>query len=201
MFRTVASWLAAAVLCVSCNNPAIEPSQSLVGARDIPSADILSRETLYITRGAKDWGVDRLSYELRPDGSLTVIHTYYDDRNPPDIVKGKETFRVSPEVAGKVRMLMWRLRPAKLEGQGLEKDTVRPVGCERQGPHDFGEVGVAFINEADAGTTEDDRIGVFELPSPDSCNTAAATQSRKVVWQALRMLPKSKVVASFERTS
>lgn len=201
MFSTVASLLSAATLCVSCNDPAIEPSKSLVGARKLPSAAALSRETLYITRGGSDWGGASLTYELRPDHSLTVTHTYSDGRNHGIAVRGKETLGVSPEVAAQVRQLFWRLRPAQLDGQGLEKGEVRPLGCERQGPHDFGEVTVAFISEGDTTGIEDDRVGAFELPSPDSCNTPAATEARKVAWQALRLLPQSEVTATFEQTS
>lgn len=199
MFRIAASLLIAAILCVSCSGPAIEPSQSLVGATEFPSAEALSRETLYITRGANDWGGDRLSYELRPGGSLIVTHTYH-GLKPPVVERGKETLDVSSEVAAQVRQLFWRVRPGKLEGQGLEKAEVRPVGCERRGPHDFGEVAVAFIDEGDATRTENDPFGVFELPRPDSCNTPAATEARAVVWRALRLLPQSQVVTGFERT-
>jgi len=200
MFRPVASLFAAAILCGSCNRPTPEPSQSLVGATEIPSADDLSRETIYITRGANDWGGDRLSYELRPNDSLSVTHTYSDPRSAAEGVKGKETLRMSPGVAAQFRKLMWRVRPGKLEGQGLDKDEVRPVGCERQGPHDFGEVGVAFFDEGDARASEDDRVGLFELPSANSCNRPAATEAREAVWDALRLLPKSKVAAGFDRT-
>jgi len=193
--------LIVAILGVSCSGPASGPSQSLVGASELRSAEALSRETLYVTRGANDWGGDRLSYELRPDGSLIVTHTYSDDRKAKVVERGKETFDVSRQVAAQVRQLLWRVRPGELEGQGLEKDEVRPVGCERRGPHDFGEVAVAFINEGDAARTDDDRFGVFELPRPDSCETPAAIEARSVVWRALQMLPQSQVVARFERTS
>ncbi len=193
MFRTAAPLLVAAILCVSCNEATIEQSRSLVGGSGVPSAVTQSRETLYIFRGTNDWGGDNLSYELRPNGSLTVTHTYSDDRNPQSVVRGKETVRVSPAVAAQVRKLLWRVRPARLEGQGMGKSEVRPVGCERRDPHDFGEVGVGFI-------TKQGTKGLFELPTPGSCNTPAATEARKVVWQALRLLPQSKVTASFERT-
>jgi hypothetical protein len=173
----------------------------LVGAAKVPSAEALSRETLYITRGANDWGGDRLSYELRPDGSLIVTHTYSDDRKPGGVEKGKETLELSSEVAAQVRQLLWRVRPGELEGQGFEKAEVRPVGCERRAPHDFGEVAVAFTNVGDAIPSEDDQTGLFELPRPASCNTPAAIEARAVVWRALRLLPQSPVVARFERTS
>jgi hypothetical protein len=172
----------------------------LVGADEIPSAEALSRETLYITRGANDWGGDRLSYELRPNGSLIVTHNHSDGKLG-SVEKGRETIDLSSDVAAQVRQLLWRVRPGKLEGQGIEKAEVRPVGCERRGPHDFGEVAVAFINDEDATRTEDDQSGLFELPRPASCNTASAIEARTVVRRALRLLPQSQVVAGFERTS
>lgn len=192
--------LTVSLLCVSCSNAAIDPSQSLVGAKELPSATALARETLFITRGGHDWGGDSLSYELRPDDSLIITHSYLDDGMPKAAVKGKEAIRISHAVATQVRKLMWRVRPSTLEGQGLDKDEVRPIGCERRGPHDFAEVGVAFIDEADPGTTKDDRVGVFELPRLDSCSSAASNQAREIVGHALRALPPSKVAAGFERT-
>lgn len=200
MLRIKASLLLAPIVCVSCSGPAIAPSQSLVGASDLPSAEALSRETLYITRGANDWGGDRLSYELRPGRTLIVTHSYYGP-TPPEVERGKETLDVSPEIAAQVRQLLWRVRPGKLEGQGLDKAEARPAGCERRGPHDFGEVAIAFINEGDAARTDDNQIGLFELPTPRSCNTPAAIEARAIVWRALRLLPRSQVVAGFERTS
>lgn len=152
-------------------------------------------------RGANDWGGDRLSYELRSNDSLTVTHTFIDPIIAGESVKGKETLRVSPAVAAQFRKLMWRVRPAKLVGQGLDKDTVRPLGCERRGPHDFGEVSVGFIDEGDTKSIEDDQVGVFELPWDDSCNGPKATEAREVVWQALRLLPPSEVRESFELAS
>ena len=193
--------LAAAILCGSCTKQVDEQPDSLVGASSLPSAEALSRETLYITRGANDWGGDRLSYELRPDGSLTITHTYSDGRTPKEVVRARDAFRIQPEVAARFRRLMWRVRPDLLEGQGLEKNEIRPVGCERRGPHDFGEVGVAFINEGDAKTTKDDRVALFELPQSDSCTTRAAKYARATVWGALRLLPSSKAVEGFERAS
>ncbi|CAA9326409.1 MAG: hypothetical protein AVDCRST_MAG93-5982 [uncultured Chloroflexia bacterium] len=156
---------------------------------------------MHITRGANDWGGDRLTYELRSDGSLIVTHSYQDLKLSTIVQRGKQTLDVPSGVAAQVRQLFWRVRPGKLEGQGLEKDEVRPAGCERRGPHDFGEVAVAFINERDPTGTGDDQVGLFELPRPASCSTPAATEARAVVWGALRLLPQSQVVAGFERTS
>ena len=140
-----------------------------------------------------------MAYELRPDGSLSITHTYLDGRTLKEEVRAKDAFRIQPKVAARFRRLIWRVRPDLLESQGLEKIEVRPVGCERRGPHDFGEVGVAFINEGDAKTTKDDRFAVFERPRPESCTTRAAKHARETIWGALRLLPSSKAVEGFER--
>ena len=198
MFRTALPLFAVPLLCVSCSDAAIEPSQSLVGAKELPSATALARETFYITRGGGAYGGDALSYEWRPDNALLVTHTFSDGRGPGEVVRGKETLHVAPEVAAEVRQLLWRVRPAKLEG--VEQDA-RPTGCKRQGPHDFGEVTIGFVNEGDASGIEDDQVGIFELPTADSCNTPAAVEARAVVQRALQLLPKSKVASDFDRST
>jgi hypothetical protein len=90
-----------------------------------------------------------------------------------------------------------RVRPAEL--QGIEQDS-RPVGCERRGPHDFGEVVIGFLNKGEADGIEDDQVGIFNLPTSKSCSTPAAIEARAVVQGALQLLPKSKVASAFERS-
>lgn len=198
MLRTLLSSLAVTLLCASCDDVAIERSQSLVGAKALPSATSLARETFYITRGGGAYGGDALSYEWRPDDSLLVTHTFSDGRGTGEVVRGKETLHISAEVAAQVRRLLWRVRPAKLEG--VEQDA-RPTGCKRQGPHDFGEVTIGFVNHGDAREFEDDVVGIFELPTTESCNTPAVVEARAVVRLALQLLPKSKVAAAFSRST
>lgn len=195
MFRTALPLLTVSLLCVSCNDAAINLSQSLVGANELPSVTALSLETFYISRGGGAYGGDALSYEWRPDNSLLVTHTYSDGRGTGQVVRGKETLHISTEVAAQARRLLWRVRPAKLES--VEQDA-RPTGCERQGPHDFGEVTVGFVNEGNTKGIEDDQVGIFELPTAESCNTSAAVEARAVVWRALQLFPKSNVAAAFE---
>lgn len=197
MLRTAASLLSAALFCVSCNDPAIEPTQSLVGAKELPSAEALSRETLYISRGGGPYGGHSLSYEWRPNDSITVTHDFSDGRGGGE-TRGSENLRISSEVAAEARRLLWRVRPAKFEG--VENYGTRPIGCERKGPHDFGEVAVAFINEGQSRGREDDQIGIFELPDRQSCNTPAAVEARKVMQRVLKLLPRSNVTAENERS-
>jgi hypothetical protein len=169
-----------------------------VGAKELPSATVLARETFYITRGGGAYGGDALTYVWRPDNSLLVTHTFSDGRGTGEVVRGKETVHIAPEVALKVRQLLWRVRPAKLEG--VEQDA-RPTGCQRQGPHDFGEVTLGWVNEGDARGIEDDEVGIFSLPTGESCNTPAAVEARAAVWRALQLLPKSEVAAAYERST
>jgi hypothetical protein len=196
MRRTVLPLLFASTLCVSCGDAAIAPSQSLVGAKELPSATALADETLYITRGGGAYGGDALSYELRPDNSLLITNTFSDRHEAGEIVRGKETLHIAPGVAAEVRQLLWRLRPAKLKG--VEQDT-RPTGCEREGLHDFGELTVGFVNEGDARGIEDDQVGIFALPTADSCNTSAAVEARSIVRRAPQLLPRSDVASDYER--
>lgn len=199
MSRNTLSLLFVSLLCVSCNETAIEQLRSLVGAKELPSSKLLARETISIKRGGGPYGGDALFYELRPDNSLTVKHTSSDIRNMREGVKGKEVLRISPNVGDQVRQLLWRVRPAKFDG--VENYASLPSGCERKGPHDFGEVAIAFLDEADARRTEGRDVGIFELPYPQSCNTPAAVEARQVVGSALQLLPRSEVAVEYERST
>ena len=167
--------LAVSLLCIACKDAAIHPSQSLVGAEELPPATALSREILDISSGGGAYGGDVLSYEWRPDNSLLVTHTFSDGGGSGPVVRGKETLHISPEAAAQARRLLWRVRPAQLEGVEQE---ARPAGCERQGPHDFGEVAIGFMSEGVSNGMENDQVGIFELPTAQSCNTPAAIEAR-----------------------
>ena len=169
-----------------------------MGARELPSAETLALETLYITRGGGPYGGHSLSYEWRPDGSITVTHEFSDGRGGTE-TRRTENLGISPEAAAEARRLLWRVRPAKFEG--VENYGTRPIGCERKGPHDFGEIALAFINEGQSSGVEDDQIGIFELPDRQSCNTPAAIEARKLTQRVLQLMPKSKVAAEFERST
>lgn len=198
MFRTALSLLSVSLLCVSCNDATIEQSRSLVGAKGLPSAKTLARETLYISRGGGPYGGHRLSYEWRPDDKITVTHDFSDGSGGGE-TRGTENLQIPSEAAAEARRLLWRVRPAKFEG--VENYGTRPIGCERKGPHDFGEVAVAFIHEGQSNGIEDDQIGIFELPDPQSCNTPAAVEARRVIQRVLQLLPSSKVAAEFARST
>lgn len=158
----------------------------------------MAREILYITRGGDPYGGHRLSYEWRPENRITVTHEFSDGRGGVE-TRGTENLRVSSEVAAEARRLLSRVRPGKFAG--VENYGTRPIGCERKGPHDFGEVAVAFINEGQTSGRNDDQIGIFELPYPQSCNTPAAVEARNVIHRVVQLLPKSKVATEFERST
>jgi hypothetical protein len=185
---------AASLFCVSCDDSAIDPSRSLVRAQHLPPAELLSRETIEINRGFGDISPGFLSYQLLPDDRLVVTLT---DRNyPEDVVIGKETFQLTSEIAAEARRMLWRVRPEKLEG--VEWET-RPVSCYPQSCHDFGELAVAFIAEGSKPGIDDDRIGIFVLPGPDSCRSPAAIKARRLIQRVMHRFPRSKVAAEFER--
>ncbi len=184
------------LLTSACGEPALKPSESLVGAKELPSVRDLSREIIQINRGFGSASVGFLSYELRPDGTLAVTH----EERLRDKVVASETFQLAPEVAARARRMLWRLRPATLEGQGLTKDETTPMGCQRQGPHDFGEFAVVFIDEGQKRGIEDDQLGAFDLPYGDSCNTPEASEARKLVARVLQSFPHSRVAAEFPKS-
>lgn len=191
--------LTAALFCVSCDDSAIDPSHSLVGAKSLPPANELSRETIQINRGYGDISIAFLSYELLPDDRLIVTLT---DRNlEKDVVLGKDTFQLTPEIAADARRMLWRLRPDELqrfdEG-GFESET-RPVGCYRRGPHDFGELAIVFFVEGSQEGVDDDRLGVFEMPHPSSCRSPAALRARETIEHVMQLFPPSKLPTEFER--
>lgn len=187
MKMTAALLLGPLLLCCSCERSAIEPSESLVGANALPPSSVLSQEIIQINRGfgGSGYGEDFLSYELRPDNSLAVTHTF----RPEDRVRGSETFRVSAKVAEQARRALWRLRPDEL--RGVEHET-RPTGCDKI--YDAGsEAAVAFINP-------DERIAVVDLPYRGDCDAHSARIARTIVREVLTSFPKSKVAAGFPRT-
>lgn len=185
--------LATVLFFASCQRSAIDPSESLVGAKQLPSRQALSRETIEINFGFGDISPGFLSYQLRPDNKLVISLT---DRNrEPDSVLIEETFQLTSMTAAKARKMLWRVRPQEM--QGMEWQT-RPLGCELQGPHDFGQLAVVFDTEA-PGVDLDDRLGIFELPRPESCRSREAVEARKLMQEVLRTFPASKAPVEFER--
>jgi hypothetical protein len=189
------SCVAAALLIAGCDKPAIDASQSLVGAKRLPTARALQREAIQINRGfGGNSGL--LSYELRPDNRLTITLTHWDRETLKDVVDGKEAFNLPPDIASQARRGLWRLRPQTL--QGIEW-VVRPADCPPPPTDTFPEAAVVFIAEGAKPGIEDDRLGVVEVPAQYTCDTRQGREARRVTQKILRSLPQSKVVARFER--
>lgn len=190
--------LAASLLVASCEGPAIEPSLSLVGANDLPSAATLSREKVHISRGGDHYGLHPhfLSYELHPDDTLVITYTVKERDTAREAVRARERFRLSRDRAAQARSLLWRVRPARLEWPNEE---TRPIGCGRRGLHDFGEITIIFIDEGGKAGVGGDRIGAFHLPYASSCNTPEAIIARRLVGHVLQLFPASKAAAAFDR--
>ena len=187
----------ASLFCASCGEPGEKATRGLVGGRQVAAKGDLVRGSFYIVRGGGPDGGNSLTYDWRSDGTLIVEHTFSDGKGGRE-TKGKDTLEMSAEASARARHLLARLLPERPEG--LEQDA-RPSGCARQGPHDAAEVTVAFIDPGQLPGNEDDEVGVFALPRPDSCDTPAAVEARRVVRHVLQLFPQSSVTEAFERLS
>ena len=195
---------AALVACVlptaSCGQSGAEPDQSLVGTESLPSPDALRSEVIVINRSEGDSDSTEshsLDYELRPDNVLRIQHTLFG--YPEGKVMGKDSIALTPSVAESARRSLWRLRPTASESLGDLSYPARPLNCERQGPHDFGEVQVIFIDERGTPKVEDDRLAQFELPNPRSCNNHHVTKARNLIAEVLQSFPNSRVATDFQK--
>ena len=163
--------VSASLVSVSCDRSAIDPSQSLVGAKSLPSESELSRETIQINRGYGNITITFLSYELLPDDTLKITLSARDRKT----VIGEDVFRLSPAVADKARRLLWRVRPQELkriDDGGLDWET-RPLSCFRRGPHDFGDLTIVFIAQGPEPGVDD------EGWASSNCRFQAAAEARQ----------------------
>jgi hypothetical protein len=176
----------AALAISSCGQSSFDASESLVGAERLPPVTELLRETIQINRDTDLAGLHHyLSFELRPDNSLSITHTL-DGYDGKDVV-GNEKFRLPSDVADSARKTLWRIRPENL--QGVE-NLIFPVGCRP--PIDSGmEVAVAFLGKA---PMQGD-IGIFALPY--ACKDGQAAVARSALSRMMQSLPDSKVAAAF----
>jgi hypothetical protein len=184
--RTLAHHVAVAAMLLAsgCDHAAIKASESLVGAKNPPSAAQLSRETIQINRWGGPRGDHFLSYELLPDNSLTVTHAL---RQPGgERTLARESFRLSANLGNEVRVSLARVRPETL--RGIEYDTL-PTGCPviiDASP----EVVVVFIGAKQ-------RIGVSPVPQEGNCNSPQARQARQLVSHVIGSLPANHVATGF----
>ena len=182
--RPTSVWGFAALLALAGCGPS---SDSLVGATNLQSAVEVARETIQINRDSAVGRQDHyLTYELKPDNTLTVTHAL--DGYQGDQVVGSESFQLATERASKIRSVLTRFRPAKL--QGVEY-LVYPVGCDP--PIDGGaEVAIAFFGGGD-------KIGIFALPY--DCKKGYSARARATFRELMKSLPSSKVAEAFPESA
>jgi hypothetical protein len=179
-------WIVALLLSGGCEQSKVKAPESLVGAKHLPSASKLSRETIQINR----WGGPRrdhlLTYELRPDNSLIVTHILQEPGG--DKALAREAFALAPDAARQVRSTLSRVHPEAL--RGIEY-VGYPVGC--QPPTDsVDEVAIAFIDERK-------KIGIFDLPHV--CKDGNAASARSSIAAVMKALPTSKVASAFPQSA
>ena len=182
---TVAT-LIAILAATACKASAIDSTNSLVGAKQLPSSDVLSRETIQLNRFRYDarQRQEMLVAELRPDNAVALTLTRNDIDHGQSLL-GKEEFQLSAGTADRIRNTLWKFRPGKLEGVGT---LVLPAGCSYIND-ETPEAAVAFV----AANNKD--IGIAEL-QPD-CQTPAAKAARILLGKVLKEFPNSKLAAGF----
>jgi hypothetical protein len=144
------SLVAVCVVLTACSNGSpVKPSESLVGAQQLPPENVLSREIIQINQGVGSWpsAQGALEYELRPDNSLSITRTKM-DRDFKRLVVGQETLHLSSSTAAQARRMLWRLRPDTLQGIQVE---ARPTGCPSPPIDSSPQFFVDFIAEGPKG--------------------------------------------------
>lgn len=191
-------WVATMLLTSACEGPAIDASQSLVGAKQLPPASVLSKEIIQINQGFGSQTSSLLSYELGPGNTLAITLTHRDHDTFKEVTDGKEAFDLSATVASQVRRDLWRLRPSTLEGI---ETLVRPADCPPPPTDTFPVAAVAFIAEGPKPGVEDDRLGVVDVPAQYTCDTRQGREARDLIEKVLRSFPRSTLAAEFDRRS
>jgi hypothetical protein len=187
------SLVSATLFLASCDRPAIDPSQSLVGAKQLPSAKILSREIIQINRGMDTVSPGPLTYELRPDDGLTITWYARDWKT----VRAVENHHLSSDVAAQVRTALWRLRPEILEG--IEQE-IRPADCPPPPTDTSPEATVVFLPESPKPSVAHLVLGIVDIPYESTCNTRQGIEARKLVQRVLQSFPPSKIATEFEQS-
>lgn len=185
--------LAPLLLCISCQRSAIDPSQSLVGARKLPPADVLSREFIEMDRMFGDPG-PRLILQLSADDSLTVTLTDWDRKQLKQFIVGKQLLRLSRDTAGTARRLLWRVRPENLAGMA---SSTQPIGCSPPPPDETPDYTVGFIADGLKSRVEDEHVGIFDVFP--SCKAKNANLARVVLRRVLALLPQSPLGPEYDR--
>jgi len=183
--------VALSLLMVSCDQPAIDPSQSLVGAKSLPAATELARERVEIHFGYDTVLANQLSFELHPDDSWIVRISEAKDLQQSNSQK----FQLDSKLARTVRAKLWRVRPEELKGVEW---VVEPADCPPPPTDASPLLSVAFIAEGPQPGVGDDRVGIFILPRADICNTPQATAARKLLEEVLKPSPGSNLASKYQ---
>ena len=177
-------WLTPVLLTGACERSAVGASESLVGAKSLPSARQLAAEEIQINRRGGPRHDHMLTYDLSPTNSLTVAHTV--DQLGGAKTVATATFHLTLEAANRVRTSLWRVRPERLTGI---QDITLPSGCSvviDASP----QANVVF---ADAKH----RLGISSIPRGSDCDTPDARQARELVSAVLDLLPAGKLAGQF----
>ena len=175
-------WLTATLLTGACERSAA--SESLVGARALPSARELAAEEIQINRRGGPRDDHMLTYDFSPSNSLTVAHTVDQLGGAKTIATA--TFRLDPDAASQVRTLLWRLRPEHLTGI---QDVALPTGCT---------VVIDASPQANVVFTDSKhRLGITSIPRESECDRPDARQARELVARVLASLPGRNLEAQF----
>jgi hypothetical protein len=177
-------WLISTLLTGACDRSAMAGSESLVGAKSLPSARDLAGEEIQINRRGGPHDDHVLTYDLSPSNSLTVAHSV--DQLGGEKTVATAAFQLTPEVANHVRTLLWRVRPERLTDI---RDITLPTGCSvvvDASP----QANVVFIGRKQ-------RVGISSIPRERVCDTPQAKQARRLVSGVLGLLPGSSVPARF----
>ena len=151
----------------------------------------MSQELIEIQQGfgGDGYGIHRLSYLLNAEDELEVSYWFM----PNDEAVVKETYRLASDDAERVRGELWRLRPEALSRDWMNDRSIRPLNCQQLGPHDQGEILVHFIGDPNYQS-----LASFELPTEQSCKSAAAREARQVLFRIVRSLPASDIAIKFQ---
>lgn len=168
---------------ISCERRAVEPAQSLVGSKSLPSLADLHKETIALARmGGKD-GKDTLTIEIRPTNEIVVSHFRGQDKTPV----AQETGHLSGQQGESIRRMLWRVRP----DYGAPAQKTIPLGCHYV--YDAGyDWAVAYVRGDKPAN-----FVIFTLPYREYCQTAAYAQARDLIGAVLGALPRSNVIQGF----
>lgn len=165
----------------SCAGSAIDRSRSLVGAKSLPPASTLARETIQIDLRRDKGPTRKTYYELKPDGTWTATALAADMRKR----FGSKSVHLDAKQADSAREKLWRLRPAELGGLGIFQV---PTNCPawQVGSSPFASVG--FMGHGSRPGKE--QVGMVNLPSAENCNSPDAIAARALIEEVMSKLPR-----------